>query len=377
MSVQRLLALPIALLTLALVPGSASAAVRISFSAGVIAIEGDDDANILYETSFDDATPWFTTPAGSTLIAGPGCTQLATTGVECPGVGPGTRAEIDLGGGDDLFLWNGTTVPLRIDGGSGDDELSGGQAADVIDGGPGNDSIVGFGGNDRLDGGSGNDEVDGSSGDDRVDGGPGADKLHGDGEGDGDIAAQPFGNDTLIAQDGVRDEVDCDAGTDLAIADLTDQVARCEDISYPQTDSPAAPKSSSGSGGGAPAVTRAANSTLTLTLRRGALPRIGQFARGRGVRVTISATGTCTAIPNLRVGASQARSLRLGARRIVGTGRTVTVSEKASRTQVLKGDPVLRSRLRKAKKATVTLSVRCDPPGGDPVTARLSLRLRR
>ena len=49
----------------------------------------------------------------------------------------------------------------------------------TIDGGPGNDYITGNSGDDRLIGGPGNDGITGMNGDDRLIGGPGSDGVDG------------------------------------------------------------------------------------------------------------------------------------------------------------------------------------------------------
>ena len=51
------------------------------------------------------------------------------------------------------------TFDIRIDGGTGNDNLFGGSGRDTIRGGPGNDTIVGNPGADRLLGGGGNDQI--------------------------------------------------------------------------------------------------------------------------------------------------------------------------------------------------------------------------
>ena len=71
-------------------------------------------------------------------------------------------------------------------GGSGNDRLTGNQAANVL---------RGSGGADRLDGLTGNDFLDGGSGNDRLFGGPGADKLYG--RADNDVLVGGCGADLL------------------------------------------------------------------------------------------------------------------------------------------------------------------------------------
>ena len=68
------------------------------------------------------------------------------------------------GGDDRLIVTNimcGASVPVVLDGGSGDDELVGGSGDDVLYGGSGNDFLYGGDGEDHLYGDSGCDYLDG------------------------------------------------------------------------------------------------------------------------------------------------------------------------------------------------------------------------
>jgi Ca2+-binding RTX toxin-like protein len=68
----------------------------------------------------------------------------------------------------------------NIQGGAGNDTLTGDDAANVIRGGNGNDVIYGNGGDDFLYGEGGADVIYGNSGNDYISGGPGADYMFGD-----------------------------------------------------------------------------------------------------------------------------------------------------------------------------------------------------
>ncbi len=87
-----------------------------------------------------------------------------------------------------------------VQGGEGDDVLTGSGGIDWVNGGLGDDSISGGSGDDKLKGGWGNDRVDGGSGDDRVTGDWGDDLLFG-GSGDDTIFGGE-GSDTLFGGDG-------------------------------------------------------------------------------------------------------------------------------------------------------------------------------
>lgn len=89
----------------------------------------------------------------------------------------GFEAAIGGSGNDTLFTSGENDV--LIDGGAGNDTITGSQNADVLMGGDGNDAIYGLGGDDLLSGDVGNDALYGGDGDDVLVGGMGADTLNG------------------------------------------------------------------------------------------------------------------------------------------------------------------------------------------------------
>ena len=112
------------------------------------------------------------------LQAGAGCAAEPDGSVSCPGA---QVFAVTAGPGDDKVV-----APMAsIDGGEGDDDLTGFN----VQGGAGNDTITGTDGSDVLAGGPGADRVDARAGDDlinegelepaadRLDGGPGNDML--------------------------------------------------------------------------------------------------------------------------------------------------------------------------------------------------------
>ena len=145
-------------------------------------------------------------------------------------------AEIEGGDGDDVLTGMagvdvidgaaGADVVLGLGGadvivgGAGDDRLSGGDGDDLISGGAGDDLIFGGAGNDRLDGGAGDDSIHGDAGDDVLSGGAGDDALYG-GSGT-DILGGDAGDDRLEGGDGAdvlsggagADQLDGGAGAD-------------------------------------------------------------------------------------------------------------------------------------------------------------------
>jgi RTX calcium-binding nonapeptide repeat (4 copies)/PASTA domain len=100
-------------------------------------------------------------------------------------------------------------------GGAGDDRLFGTQAGDVLHGDGGSDKVEGWEGPDELTGGGGVDTL-----------------LGGD------------GGDSIEARDGIRDDIECGAGSDQVRADAVDAVAAdCEDVERGGVPPPGAPPS--------------------------------------------------------------------------------------------------------------------------------------
>jgi uncharacterized delta-60 repeat protein len=121
-----------------------------------------------------------------------------------------SRIEIDAKGDNDTVDASRVNVPVRVDGGAGNDSILGGGGADVLLGNAGNDTIFGGGGADTLRGDDGNDYLNG---------GAGADRVFGD-----------AGNDQIFALDGVADQVDGGAGFDRVKSDGTDVLAGIDSV---------------------------------------------------------------------------------------------------------------------------------------------------
>jgi hypothetical protein len=190
------------------------------------------------------------------LQAGPGCEQLDFQTAACTA---GAVGPVRLGDGDDWFASGvgagdvhggaGQDVLQHIDGrmfgGAGDDVIAGswgagGGGADVLTVGSG----AGESGDDvlrcfprdtvcSLDGGSGDDRLTGGTSVDRLFGGRGDDFIHG-GD-DRDTLRGGPGADVLVSREersAARDRVECGAGRrDRAVADRRDHVKRsCERV---------------------------------------------------------------------------------------------------------------------------------------------------
>lgn len=114
-----------------------------------------------------------------------------------------SRFAIAGGNGDDTILADASvTIPLLINGGSG------------------NDSIVGGSGNDTIDGGGNNDTIDGGAGADLLEGGDGNDRLVGNTQ--NDTMFGQAGNDTMVGNGGLDI---FDGGTGIDTADYSYAVA--------------------------------------------------------------------------------------------------------------------------------------------------------
>jgi Ca2+-binding RTX toxin-like protein len=110
-----------------------------------------------------------------------------------------TSISVDTGAGDDVVRIdesNGVftdTIPTTMDGGEGNDTLTGGAGASTLSGGPGEDQLVGGSGAETLNGGDGNDAIDGNRGNDVA--------FMGDGD-DTFVWDPGDGSDTIEGQDG-------------------------------------------------------------------------------------------------------------------------------------------------------------------------------
>jgi Ca2+-binding RTX toxin-like protein len=125
-------------------------------------------------------------------------------------------------GADKLFgeggddLLDGGNDSDELWGGAGNDRLDGGNGADLLAGGTGNDKLYGGNDSDAMDGGAGDDLLDGSNGDDAMYAGAGDDTLDG-GNGSDNMAAGA-GNDTISSGNG-QDVIVAGAGNDKIVSD--------------------------------------------------------------------------------------------------------------------------------------------------------------
>lgn len=252
---------------------------------------GADDVRVLQDGAaivvYTDAAPLLPCTPGA-----PGTVRCATTGV--------ARVLVRLGAGDDRasgrpspltpVLEGPLSIPLRIEGGAGDDSIGDGDARDTLLGDEGADTLRAEAGDDMLDGGPGADTLSGGANADDLRGGEGTDRVSYaavstplrvtlDDRGD-DGNQQPFegdnvhsdvehvlggaGNDELIgndlpnallggpgndlldggggfddldgesgddriqARDGNAERIDCGGGADAVVRDTFDSASGCE-----------------------------------------------------------------------------------------------------------------------------------------------------
>ena len=121
-----------------------------------------------------------------------------------------TDIQIRTRGGNDIVYTSPSIMKtMTIDGGSGNDLLTGGGGRNLIYGGTGNDALYGDGGDDLLFGGDGNDDLCGGDGNDVLIGGNGNDVLQGGN-----------GRDLLVGGDN-QDTLDSGADDDILVGGYT------------------------------------------------------------------------------------------------------------------------------------------------------------
>jgi hypothetical protein len=184
--------LVLALLTFALVSVPAAHAATASVGGGALtftAAPGETNTvSIGYDASIHSYRIFDKT---AKLIGGAGCGALGDE-IDCEDNGVQVIV-VNLRDGDDVWTGGDIKIVPSVNGGDGNDQLSG---LGVLDGGDGNDVLKGLDSGAQLTGGDGNDTLVGGAADDSLDGGTGDDLL---------IAGD--GNDTLLGGPGL-DRID-------------------------------------------------------------------------------------------------------------------------------------------------------------------------
>lgn len=325
-----------------------------SISGGVLQIAGGPESSNISFGGNSFLQRYIVDTAG--ITAGPGCTQMDATKVECDNA-LYTQIVAQLGGGDDTFAAGGAVfnTATTVNGDAGNDTIYGTDANDTINGGDGNDSVTGNSANDTVDGGPGDDDVRGGGGSDRVIGGPGRDTVNGDGP-----EVLDDGNDTIDVNDGELDQVQCGFGADIVNADALDvaDASSCEQVNRPAAPvgQPAAPTMRLALGAAASRV------KIATVLRSGYRFTCGFNAAGR-FRAELFITST------------QARKLKLGRKgvAIASVGGSIDADRYAVRLRVSKSR--YRAALRRARRVTASLIVVAASSAGkvDSTTRRVTL----
>jgi RTX calcium-binding nonapeptide repeat (4 copies) len=198
-----------------------------------------------------DGDDWITSPGGW-ASGGDGDDVMTVSFGDADGGEGNDVLLVDTGeangeGGDDLLIGGRGTGGSGDDrlmvgagrGASGDDILScfpptasgcylnGGAGDDILSGGTRTDRLFGERGRDLLHGGARDDVLDGGAGDDRLIGGPGRDALAGRADADRLEARE----DLSAGEQAKKDGVDCGSGRrDQATVDRRDRVKRCERV---------------------------------------------------------------------------------------------------------------------------------------------------
>ena len=187
---RRLAALPLTLALVAALPAGAAHASTLSYEGpGQLVYVDGGAGSLLYLNNGGSGRVSIEPDANDQPVALPaGCTRADQYD---PIVCTASELRMVMNGGDDqVRVSSALGMPLRAEGGDGNDFLDGTYEAtdpETFIGGAGNDTLRGWGGNDHLDGGDGNDAVDGGAGIDTVLGGNGTDKV----KGDDDVATNP------------------------------------------------------------------------------------------------------------------------------------------------------------------------------------------
>lgn len=144
-------------------------------SAGGLAVVGGQ-MMVVWHTS-DSATDGDSFAIVARVFSGTSAPVIGTNGADTLTAPDNSTWTVDGGAGNDILTGLGGND--AIIGGRGSDTLAGGGGNDVIDGGIGNDRMAGDDGNDTLVGGAGIDQINGGAGDDIVNGGAGRDVVTG------------------------------------------------------------------------------------------------------------------------------------------------------------------------------------------------------
>jgi Ca2+-binding RTX toxin-like protein len=174
--------------SLLIAPAALASTVTVSGGNTVRVAETGSEANTITVAHASGTNSYAITDAVAALSPSGTCVKVDAHRATCPDTGIKT-INVATGDRDDTIALDAATIPGTIsetlDGGGGNDTVTGANTPGTLRGGSGNDRLIGRG---TLEGGSGNDDltgspmadtVRGSSGKDTLDGGFGADDLGG------------------------------------------------------------------------------------------------------------------------------------------------------------------------------------------------------
>jgi Ca2+-binding RTX toxin-like protein len=289
---------------------------------------------------------------------------------------------LEGGAGNDVLT--GDAADNALDGGAGADQLSGGGGFDAVDysyrtdgvtadadGAAGDDGQPGEGDTIATDvedlyGGAGADTLSGNASDNVLFGGASADRLDG-GAGEDALFGQD-GDDDLTTRDDDADFASCGAGDDLVRPDALDEVQDCErsDIPPPPAPQSAVPQPAP------PPAAQGAPDTLAPTIFAKVLRQRLARVRRSGLRFRLSCSEPCTFDARLVVDARSAKRLGLKSR-VLGTARGRIAT--GAKSFVLRLDRAARTALSRRHSLRATLQVSAKDAAGNTRTKRLLLRL--
>jgi Ca2+-binding RTX toxin-like protein len=121
-------------------------------------VSGTGNEKNQIQVGYDSGLDLYTVTDAAGVTAGGVCTQVDPTTVTCAGAGIATVRVTGSGGNDSIALvrsgWP-ATIEGDLEGGNGDDGVSGAAAMDSVNGGSGKDTVDGGPGADEVRGGSG------------------------------------------------------------------------------------------------------------------------------------------------------------------------------------------------------------------------------
>jgi Ca2+-binding RTX toxin-like protein len=268
-------------------------------------------------------------------------------------------------------------APATFVGGEGPDTFMLLFTNGVVEARGGNDTIAGSDYADRIDGGAGDDQLSGGFGDDAIVGGPGHDVIEGDRHADCEYGPVygtctiGSGDDTIYAQDGEADKIDCGPGADTAYVDAIDSVANCENVQVAASPAPPAPAP----GGGREPRSAAPGANVTIPHQG-----LAEIARRRAFLAVcrLPRAGRCAV--RLTIAAATARLLGLTSKHGAGAftlgTASATLPKPGKRTLRIRLGRKIAAALSRAHALPVTLTITAHYRGGTRTTVK-RLKLKR